>query len=818
SKLLIESKYPLTSVTYAMSKIGKPGLDAISPGLDSENQAVRIAVVSVMQNIGGKRVISLLREALSNNTTEDNVATLKRIITALGELETKDAVEDILPFLNHEDSAVQQVVVDSLKNMKGEQAIDPLVQGLLTCHHWVRKYVAETLGELGWKPSTPEEESWVEFANEEWEKLIARGNPAIEAILQALTDKDEYHRGKILTPLGKTGVTFSDPRIADAILAIYKDKEQADYRKREAIDALSCVPTPKVAKFLIREYSKVERDYLRKGLFNAISNLVIAEFDIASNLISYLKRKKTDILSKPEIEAHLRLFTIIPLTPKQLVNIRPWIASIDIKKLDEDASEVISAMLALELILPKFTDKKFNTRKEALESIEKISIPSAIYPLIEALNDEHYFIREKASKLIGNLGDGAVSKTVAALTNKDPRVRIGAAEALGRLRNGRAAEPLMKALKDKHRIVRQNSAWALGRLYLHYKDYEKLRGMIIKALTKTMKSKDYLPVRFNAVYSLGQLEKTKVVKPLLEAMDYPEKEFRLNATYGFLKLSQFIAQNSDFSSRIVDRLIVTLSDDVDRVRYNAVDGLRFFGGEKASKALEQVKDDQDPQMRELVERAIKEIKNLKGTRRSSWSFSVRSHVQLRDPEVIEELIPFFMDESDEVQRSTQIAISKFGILAFDRMMELLQDTEQHYLIRMGATATFGDIGDKRATDILIETLSDEHDDVRCNAAWALAELKDKRSVKALVKATKDSNWQVRLNAGAALGKIKGKGALDAILKLIEDEHPQVREICTSYLGQFKSPRVLPALKSKLKDKDKKVREIAQSWIDHLEKK
>ncbi|MDF1539495.1 MAG: HEAT repeat domain-containing protein [Candidatus Thorarchaeota archaeon] len=320
---------------------------------------------------------------------------------------------------------------------------------------------------------------------------------------------------------------------------------------------------------------------------------------------------------------------------------------------------------------------------------------------------------------------------------------------------------------------------------------------------------------------LGRLKDDRAISPhLIQAADDESKYVQSYAiaALGFLRLAQSITHDSKEGKQIVDRLIIALSDDYNRVRYNAVDGLRLFMGKTALNALESLEAIEDPEMKELAEKAIQQIKSRGDKKRSSWGHIERVHYELRDPEVIEELILFFMDESDEVQRSTQKAIGKFGERAYGRMMELLQDNEQHHLIRMGAAATLADIGDKRATDILIETLNDEHDEVRCNAAWALAELKDKRSVPALLKATKDTNWQVRLNTGAALGKIKGKGALDAVLKLVEDEHPQVREIASSYLGQFKSPRVMPALKARLKDENKDVREMARSWMDHLEKK
>jgi HEAT repeat protein len=214
---------------------------------------------------------------------------------------------------------------------------------------------------------------------------------------------------------------------------------------------------------------------------------------------------------------------------------------------------------------------------------------------------------------------------------------MGAAEALGRRRRRsslsvQAAKLLLKALRDKHRGVRQNVAWAIGQDLESGEEASALIPKIIQALTKAMKTDEYFPVRFNALYGLGDMGDPRVAKTLLEAMDNPAMEFRLNATCGLIKLAENLSELSKVKKQVVDKFIIKLSDDVVNVRYNAAQGLRLYGGKKALKALIAIRDDKDPKMRELAEIGIKEIESLRGKKRSSWGYFELAHYELRDPE------------------------------------------------------------------------------------------------------------------------------------------------------------------------------------------
>ncbi|MFW9851171.1 MAG: HEAT repeat domain-containing protein, partial [Candidatus Thorarchaeota archaeon] len=336
SELILGSKYPPESAIYALSKIGEPSISSISPGLHSENQAVRIGSVSILQNIGGEKAIKLLRNSLKINLNEEYQHTLISIINAFGDVEAAETIDDILPLMTHENPSVQFAVLTALRKMKSEQVVAPLVEGLLTSHHWVRKEIVEVLDEMGWKPSNQEEERWIFFAKEEWEKLISMEDSAIEIILLALKDKDEYHRCKILSPLSKAGIKFSDQRIADAIISIYRNKGQADYLRRGAIEALVSVPTAKTVSFLLREFPKVEDEYSQGKFIDTLKSMILSDTDVSSKVVSYLKRMNPENQSEKEIAGYVELFKIMPLTPKQIQTIRPWVIAIDKKELKED--------------------------------------------------------------------------------------------------------------------------------------------------------------------------------------------------------------------------------------------------------------------------------------------------------------------------------------------------------------------------------------------------------------------------------------------------------------------------------------------------
>jgi HEAT repeat protein len=132
-----------------------------------------------------------------------------------------------------------------------------------------------------------------------------------------------------------------------------------------------------------------------------------------------------------------------------------------------------------------------NVRRGAAWTLAHIGAP-ALAPLVEVLQDPDPYAREAAAGALGQLGQAGAVKPLAAalqdeyaevrvaaihsllhlrtpldvvvgaLKNEEPGVRIAAAGALARCRDGRVVKPLTLALQDEDAAVRAAVARALG--------------------------------------------------------------------------------------------------------------------------------------------------------------------------------------------------------------------------------------------------------------------------------------------------------------------------------------------------------------------
>ncbi len=342
----------------------------------------------------------------------------------------------------------------------------------------------------------------------------------------------------------------------------------------------------------------------------------------------------------------------------------------------------------------------------------------------------------KSLRTIGNLG---VKPLIRALGDEDWNVREAAAQALGELGDARAVEPLIRALGDEDWNVSKTSETALVKL----RDTQAVKLLICALGDKSWRGYEF------AVWVLGELGDRRAVNPLIgilidEDMDVDVRE---TTVWALGKLGD---------RRAVNPLIGILIDedmDVD-IRETAVWALGKLGDKRAMNPLIRILEGEDADMRRVAAQALGELGDRRAvtplTRiaiadkvlRVRWA-AQRALDQLKDNQMIDDKIPHMHG----------IARWALGELTskqeVDSLIRALEGKEK----RRRAAEALGTLGDARATKPLIRALGGEDDDVREAAAQALGKLGDARAVEPLIRALGDKWGSVRRAAAQALEKL-----------------------------------------------------------------
>jgi HEAT repeat protein len=121
----------------------------------------------------------------------------------------------------------------------------------------------------------------------------------------------------------------------------------------------------------------------------------------------------------------------------------------------------------VEPLIELLNDQNWIVREGAVQALEKIRDTRAIDPLIEALKDTN---RKRVSDALRSIGPAAFEPLIEALKNDDSRIRMGAAMVLGEMKNPAAMDDLVKTAKDKDPLVRQ---FAKSAIYMIKRDKRK---------------------------------------------------------------------------------------------------------------------------------------------------------------------------------------------------------------------------------------------------------------------------------------------------------------------------------------------------------
>ena len=182
--------------------------------------------------------------------------------------------------------------------------------------------------------------------------------------------------------------------------------------------------------------------------------------------------------------------------------------------------------------------------------------------------------------------NGGLESMVKALRNStDPQIRQYAAYLLGEAKNPRAIQPLIEALADFDKSVREQATLALS----------SIGKAAVEPLAAAMKEPKW-ETRYRAAEALGKIADEKAVKPLIAALKDNRDHVRYMAAKGLRELGD---------SDALEPMIILLKDENKYVRMMAVRVLGAIGGKKATIALAKaLENERNEQVRETITEAL----------------------------------------------------------------------------------------------------------------------------------------------------------------------------------------------------------------------
>ncbi|HZS04641.1 MAG TPA: HEAT repeat domain-containing protein [Blastocatellia bacterium] len=359
-------------------------------------------------------------------------------------------------------------------------------------------------------------------------------------------------------------------------------------------------------------------------------------------------------------------------------------------------------------------DWSFNWQaRNALASIGTSAVPR----LIEALKDEDGYVREVAANALGKIGDKkAIEPLVCAMRYRDGQVyqdgedceaRTTAATALGEIGDRSVVGPLVQTLGDTLRNDGTLSGYII-KVLDSLGELQQAAPLLRESVESSLK--DDATLAWHIIDALGKLRDSRVVPLLIKILDHADIDVHKSARSALVQIGQ----------PAVPALIEVLLDKNIKWRASAANALKKIGDQRAF----------EPFINVLKDRSADEY----------------------------------------VRWEAAQALGKSGSgETLELLVNTLADKQEPELVRRGAATGLGLSGDNRAYEPLIEALADAGTGLRWDLTQALGDLGDSRAVELLVSLLQDENWQVREKAAEALGKTGDERIIPVLFWVVEND-------------------------------------------------
>jgi HEAT repeat protein len=382
-----------------------------------------------------------------------------------------------------------------------------------------------------------------------------------------------------------------------------------------------------------------------------------------------------------------------------------------------------------------------------------------------------------------------VPALIRALDDKDENICVAAAEALGRVRDRRAADPLIACLARSDRgWLDYAAAEALGEI-----GDERALGPLLAALGRSS-------LREPVLESLGMIGNVNTLAPLVAGLADPLRIVREVSAVALLTIfrksgpaereEMIRSVRSGMSERTADFLEELLSTTAGDLQKAAITALGWAGKESSVEKLLALLKEED--IEEPVVQALKTI----------------------DGRATAVLLGHVADDNALVRRVVARVLGETGAPGVeDVLIAMLEDENGH--VRSTAAESLGRLGSRKAVGPVLRLLEDEYQSVQESAIFALAAIGDESVLDGLLVDFSSRDASMRRNIVLLLGKFSSVRAADALAFALKDEEPEVRKAVVHALGAMPEDRSLRPLLLAITDDDPEVRMLAAEALGKI---
>lgn len=484
-----------------------------------------------------------------------------------------------------------------------------------------------------------------------------------------------------------------------------------------------------------------------------------------------------------------------------------------------------------------------DSKSEVVRALGALGRPEAVPALTPLLYSAEQAIRRCTSIALGKIEDeSTIQALLEASYSQDGDVRSDTTEGFALKRDERIFNRLVVLLRDPHGRVRGSASHALAKvdreravpyLFALLDDPDTNVQNLLHGALRSLKSLDVVPIlmqqyrndpndngqgpySFARQYWNWDERREDAVHEALNVLHSEDQNLRVAAVWLLNVFNeQLVSQllqwqyagkkNEEFSipvlhSQVLDILVGLLNDSNPDIRLSVLDSLKRTGNWTATEGVVNLLKDSD---KKIVLQAAETL------------------IHLRDSRAVPALQEVLNSPDSNIRFHVMRALSYIGgEAAFDSLVTMLNHPDSW--TRGAAAYDLGIMGDKRATPILLEKLSQETDPgtrewivsglgnlednratqaiaavmndtgdstfewrlLRSSAATALWCIKDISALPALYQAVNVApEWQVRMaavNAIAAIGSEREQA--DRLFELLGHEHDTVRTTASQRLG------------------------------------